>query len=136
MISLRVLRIRGCRSLGPEVSPQTALPVRIMTVTAGKRKVPVQLFQDPIGERYLVITLVRASVHKHWPAEGDFWFPGYSWMLGSCPRCRAHLGWAYQPRTWRPHVTDVEFEDSDGTFASLITDNSNCCLRKVYRLLW
>lgn len=24
------------------------------------------------------------------------WFPGWSWQLAACARCRAHLGWIYR----------------------------------------
>ncbi|CAK0847544.1 unnamed protein product, partial [Prorocentrum cordatum] len=28
-------------------------------------------------------------------AEGS-WFPGYTWRMGHCVSCGAHLGWSYQ----------------------------------------
>ncbi|MEE6505607.1 hypothetical protein FKM82_005577 [Ascaphus truei] len=94
------------------------------TVTIGERKVPVQLLGDPAGgERHYVVTLRRAAVHKHWPArDTGSWFPGFSWVTAKCPRCLTRLGWAYQPESWRPFSTDVEFEDSDDTFVALIID--------------
>jgi hypothetical protein len=26
------------------------------------------------------------------------WFPGYSWQIAVCARCRAHVGWIYRCR--------------------------------------
>jgi hypothetical protein len=31
------------------------------------------------------------------PIESAFsWFPGWSWQVTACGRCRAHLGWIYR----------------------------------------
>ena len=31
------------------------------------------------------------------PTETAFsWFPGWSWQLAACAKCRAHLGWIYR----------------------------------------
>ena len=31
------------------------------------------------------------------PTESAFsWFPGWSWQIAACARCRAHVGWIYR----------------------------------------
>ncbi|KAJ8263319.1 hypothetical protein COCON_G00157760 [Conger conger] len=70
-----------------------------------------------------VVTFRRADVFKHWPADKRFtWYPGYSWTVATCPRCSAHLGWAFQPSEWPDVVTDAIFEESEQTFVALIVD--------------
>ncbi|XP_072422096.1 protein cereblon isoform X1 [Chiloscyllium punctatum] len=120
-----------CRSCGFEVAASRdlkfvasalALAQRNDTVI-GERRVPVQLFQNPQGLRFQVLTFKKAAVHRHWPAEEQFsWFPGHSWTVATCPRCHNHLGWSFQPSIWPQHVTDEKFEDSDETFVALIID--------------
>ncbi|GCB60178.1 protein cereblon [Scyliorhinus torazame] len=120
-----------CRSCGLEVAASRdlrfvasalALAQRNDTVI-GERRVPVQLFQNPQGLRFQVLTFKRAAVHRHWPAEEQFsWFPGHSWAVATCPRCHSHLGWSFQPNVWPRHVTDEEFEESEETFVALIID--------------
>ncbi|KAL2092012.1 hypothetical protein ACEWY4_011810 [Coilia grayii] len=118
-----------CRSCGHEIAPESdasfvysrlALSQRNNTVF-GKKRVPVQLFENPQGYQFEVLTLKKADVRKHWPAEKHFtWFPGHSWTIATCPRCRAHLGWAFQPSDWPSTVTSQQFEDSQQTFVALI----------------
>lgn len=90
-----------CRSCGHEVAlerdvrfvpSRLALSHRNNTVIGGRR-VSVQLFENPQGLQFDVITLKRADVLKHWPADKHFtWFPGFSWTVATCPRCKTHLG--------------------------------------------
>ncbi|XP_067825607.1 protein cereblon [Heptranchias perlo] len=120
-----------CRSCGYEVATSRdlkfvasalALGQRNDTVI-GERRVPVQLFENPQGLRFQVLTFKRAAVHKHWPADEQFsWFPGHSWTVATCPRCHSHLGWSFQPNVWPQRVTDKEFEESEETFVALIID--------------
>ncbi|XP_078083699.1 protein cereblon [Mustelus asterias] len=120
-----------CRSCGFEVAASRdlrfvasalALAQRNDTVI-GERRVPVQLFQNPQGLRFQVITFKKAAVHRHWPADEQFsWFPGHSWTVATCPRCHSHLGWSFQPNVWPQHVTDKELEESEETFVALIID--------------
>ncbi|XP_015222680.2 uncharacterized protein [Lepisosteus oculatus] len=120
-----------CRACGHEVALGSdlkfvasglALAQRNGTAVGGRR-VPVQLFQNPHGSRFRVVTLRRAAVRRHWPADGHFsWFPGYSWTVATCPRCHTHLGWGFQPSDWPDRVSDREFEDSEQTFVGLIVD--------------
>ncbi|TRY96777.1 hypothetical protein DNTS_014498 [Danionella cerebrum] len=121
-----------CRSCGHEVAEDTelrfvpsrlALSYRNDTKIGGKR-VSVQLFENPEGLRFEVVTFRRADVLKHWPADVHFsWFPGHAWTVAACPRCRAQLGWAFQPAHWPRTVTREEFEGSEETFVALIIEN-------------
>lgn len=90
-----------CRACGHELAYGTdihhvpsrlALSSRNDTVVGGRR-VNVQLFQNPHGHQFEVITFKKADIKQHWPADKRFsWFPGFSWMVATCPRCNAHLG--------------------------------------------
>ncbi|KAJ8388747.1 hypothetical protein AAFF_G00129800 [Aldrovandia affinis] len=76
-----------------------------------------------LGLQFEVVTFSRADVFKHWPADKHFtWYPGHAWTVATCPRCSAHLGWAFQPIEWPETVTDAEFEESEQTFVALIID--------------
>ncbi|XP_059193682.1 uncharacterized protein si:ch211-51h9.7 [Centropristis striata] len=120
-----------CRACGHElasgadihlVPSRLALSARNDT-SIGGRRVNVQLFENPHGHRFEVITFRKADVTQHWPADKHFsWFPGFSWTVATCPRCNTHLGWAFQPSDWPDTVTKTTFEESDQTFLALITD--------------
>ena len=37
------------------------------------------------------------GAHQHGDPQTAFsWFPGWSWQIVSCGRCRVHLGWIYR----------------------------------------
>lgn len=90
-----------CRACGHELAFGTdiifvpsplALSSRNDTSVSGRR-IHVQLLENPHGHQFEVITFRNADVTKHWPADGDFsWFPGFSWTIATCPRCKTHLG--------------------------------------------
>lgn len=119
-----------CRACGAElargsdvvlVSSRLALSSRNHTLPGGRR-VHVQLFENPHGLRFEVMTFRRAEVTQHWPADPNFsWFPGFSWTIATCPRCHTHLGWGFQPTAWPDTITKTKFEESDQTFLALIT---------------
>ncbi|KAI3372928.1 hypothetical protein L3Q82_023371 [Scortum barcoo] len=119
-----------CRACGHElaagadirfVPSRLALSSRNDT-SIGGRRVHIQLFENPGGHQFEVITFKRADVTHHWPAEPHFsWFPGFSWTVATCPRCHTHLGWAFQPSKWPDTITKTKFEESDDTFLALIT---------------
>ncbi|XP_072289112.1 LOW QUALITY PROTEIN: uncharacterized protein [Eucyclogobius newberryi] len=121
-----------CRACGAEVAngsdvgfvpSRLALSSRNDTLPGGRRvAVPnVQLFENPHGRRFEVIAFRRAGVALHWPAdERASWFPGFAWTVATCPRCKAHLGWGFQPDHWPHTVTASHFEDSPSTFLGLI----------------
>lgn len=94
-----------CRSCGHElaagtdihfVSSRLALSSRNDTLVGGRR-VSIQLFENPHGHQFEVITFRKADITQHWPADKRFsWFPGFSWTVATCPRCKTHLG-GYEP---------------------------------------
>ncbi|XP_003974717.1 protein cereblon homolog [Takifugu rubripes] len=119
-----------CRACGHELAHGTdihfvpsrlALASRNDTVVGGRR-VNVQLFENPHGHQFEVITFRKADITQHWPADKRFsWFPGFSWTVATCPRCKAHLGWAFQPSDWPDLITKSSFQESQNTFLALIT---------------
>nr|XP_033946290.1 uncharacterized protein si:ch211-51h9.7 isoform X1 [Pseudochaenichthys georgianus] len=119
-----------CRGCGHELADGTdihnvqsrmALSIRNDT-SIRSRRVNVQLFENPHGHQFEVITFRKSDVTLHWPADKHFsWFPGFSWTLATCPRCGTHLGWAFQPSDWPDTVTKNRFEESEHTFLALIT---------------
>ncbi|XP_023814664.1 protein cereblon isoform X2 [Oryzias latipes] len=90
-----------CRACGQElasgadirfVPSRLALSTRNDTLVNGRR-VNVQLFENPHGVQFEVVTFRKADVTQHWPADERFsWFPGFSWTVATCPRCRSHAG--------------------------------------------
>ncbi|XP_030272898.1 uncharacterized protein LOC115581727 isoform X1 [Sparus aurata] len=120
-----------CRACGHElafgtdinhVHSRLALSSRNDTLIGGRR-VNIQLFENPHGHQFEVITFRKADVTQHWPADKHFsWFPGFSWTVATCPRCKTHLGWAFQPSDWPDMITKTTFEDSAHTFLALIID--------------
>ncbi|XP_064597013.1 protein cereblon-like isoform X2 [Liolophura sinensis] len=63
----------------------------------GKDKVLIQLFRNPQGSHFEVITSKDADVLKVDKAYSeDSWFPGFTWTIAVCPRCGTHLGWVFE----------------------------------------
>lgn len=119
-----------CRSCGHELAAGTDIhfvPSRLALssrndTSIGGRRVNVQLFENPHGHQFEVITFRKADVTQHWPADRHFsWYPGFSWTVATCPRCKTHLGWAFQPSDWPDTVTKTRFEESEDTFLALIS---------------
>ncbi|CAK6979616.1 protein cereblon [Scomber scombrus] len=119
-----------CRACGHELAVGTDIhfvPSRLALSSRndtqlGGRRVNVQLFENPHGHRFEVITFRNADVRQHWPADKRFsWFPGYAWTVATCPRCNTHLGWGFQPINWPDTITKTRFEESEHTFLALIT---------------
>lgn len=90
-----------CRSCGHELAYGTDIrfyPSRLALNSrndtwVGGRRVNIQLFENPHGHQFEVITFRRADSTLHWPADNRFsWFPGFSWTMATCPRCNTHLG--------------------------------------------
>lgn len=40
--------------------------------------------------------LAPGVVESGAPEQAFSWFPGWSWQIVSCGRCRSHLGWIYR----------------------------------------
>ncbi|HEV7555110.1 MAG TPA: cereblon family protein [Kofleriaceae bacterium] len=55
-------------------------------------------FVNPGGFVHHIGCFVAAPgcVHVGAPETAFSWFPGYSWQIASCARCRAHLGWIFR----------------------------------------
>ena len=94
-----------CRACGHELAYGTDIhfvPSRLALssrndTSVGGRRVNIQLFENPHGHQFEVITFRKADVSPHWPADKHFsWYPGFSWMVATCPRCKTHLG-GYEP---------------------------------------
>lgn len=85
-----VLRCRGCGALVAD--PRDALSVN--------GEPPLRSFVNPHGFVHEVLTVSHAPGMRHdGPRVGaDSWFPGYTWQLGGCAVCGAHLGWHYTAR--------------------------------------
>ncbi|GAB1597745.1 protein cereblon-like isoform X1 [Argonauta hians] len=94
-----------CRQCGHEVSHTSnllhipsslALRQRNDTIQS-REKTIIQLFQNPQGKYFEVITFSEAEVLKaDKPHTEDSWFPGFSWSIVVCPTCRIHLGWFFE----------------------------------------
>ncbi|MEO8702884.1 MAG: cereblon family protein [Kofleriaceae bacterium] len=41
-------------------------------------------------------TAAPGCLHVGEPQEAFSWFPGWSWQIAVCGRCRAHLGWIFR----------------------------------------
>ena len=55
-------------------------------------------FVNPAGFMY-VVGCWRAAPGCAWTGSTETafsWFPGWSWQVAACARCRAHLGWCYR----------------------------------------
>ncbi|XP_072042158.1 uncharacterized protein [Amphiura filiformis] len=116
-----------CRQCGHEVAKATdlrsftsskALHQRNDTIL-GVENVLIQLFQNPQGRQFEVITTQKADVKKLDTAySSDTWFPNLSWRIITCPHCRAHLGWSYEP-----HDHKEGKKDTENTFYGLILNH-------------
>ncbi|CAG2063332.1 unnamed protein product, partial [Timema podura] len=64
----------------------------------GRHSVPVQLLENPLGIRFRVVTISKASCTGVDQWQSDFsWFPGYAWKFCLCTHCGHHLGWLFEP---------------------------------------
>ncbi|XP_052228834.1 protein cereblon-like isoform X2 [Dreissena polymorpha] len=62
-------------------------------------RVMVQLFKNPQGAMFEVITTKEANVFRaSEQVSGDTWWPGYNWIILGCPQCHQHVGWEYIPQ--------------------------------------
>ena len=55
-------------------------------------------FVNPHGIVHRVRCFAAASglAHVGAPETAFTWFPGYSWQISDCARCRVHIGWIYR----------------------------------------
>ncbi|XP_063407579.1 protein cereblon-like [Mytilus trossulus] len=93
-----------CRKCGHEIArgtDLTAVPSKLAhrqrnDSISGVKDVLIQLFQNPHGLYFEVVTTQEADVQP----TGEYsniqtWFLDYMWQLVACPRCGTHLGWLY-----------------------------------------
>ena len=55
-------------------------------------------FVNPAGFAYVIgcFTAAPGCIHLGSTESAFSWFPGWTWQLAACARCRAHLGWVYR----------------------------------------
>ena len=87
----------------------------------GVKGVLIQLFENPQGSRFEVITSRKADLltTQEQPVFEHSWFPGHSWKVSFCPKCGAHLGWHFHPHAGL-HDSD---QADDSKFSGLILNN-------------
>ncbi|XP_064652999.1 protein cereblon-like isoform X2 [Lineus longissimus] len=95
-----------CRTCGHEVADGahlTSVPSLLAIhqrndTILGQPHVLIQLFKNPQGTTFEVVTVSDGDVIKHDQSFEEYtWFPGFSWQILICPRCAAHLGWYFSP---------------------------------------
>ncbi|KAL3888400.1 hypothetical protein ACJMK2_000768 [Sinanodonta woodiana] len=113
-----------CRKCGLEVFRSVDLvnvpsqeAYRQRNDTYGEKLALIQLFKNPQGMYFEVVTTSTASVHSQELSFGEAtWFPGYAWKISQCPRCGHHLGWEYVPM-------DSSTAENPKSFFGLILEN-------------
>lgn len=55
-------------------------------------------FVNPAGYTFHIGCFVAAPgcAHLGAPSEAFSWFPGWSWQIAVCSRCRTHVGWIFR----------------------------------------
>lgn len=55
-------------------------------------------FVNPGGFVHTIGCFVAApgAVHVGAPEAAFSWFPGFTWQVARCARCRAHVGWIFR----------------------------------------
>jgi hypothetical protein len=55
-------------------------------------------FVNPGGYQFHIgcFRAAPGCVHLGVPEQAFSWFPGWTWQIAACGRCRAHLGWIYR----------------------------------------
>nr|CAD7263417.1 unnamed protein product [Timema shepardi] len=87
----------------------------------GRRSVPVQFLENPLGIRFRVVTISKASCTGVDQWQSDFsWFPGYAWKFCLCTHCGHHLGWLFEPLK---SANEDQRTVSKNGFYAIILDN-------------
>jgi len=117
-----------CRSCGREVAdphylrPSPLSPHHLqrqnLTVFGSIVEQAVERLRNPQGAEFEVVTFERAGCEGvgGWTGEAT-WYPGYLWRACVCPKCRAHLGWMFEPED---SATPDRGRPSDAGFYALI----------------
>ncbi|KAK8396064.1 hypothetical protein O3P69_005276 [Scylla paramamosain] len=119
-----------CRSCGAEltensrdnfVNISSPLSEASQQVTIlGHPHLMVQTLRNPADLAFDLVTVRRSGCSGvgEWYGEHS-WFPGYLWKVCICPRCRAHLGWIFEPET---KASTTHFKASSEGFYGLILE--------------
>ncbi|XP_063608478.1 protein cereblon-like isoform X2 [Penaeus indicus] len=97
-----------CRNCGAELTENTK--ENFVNVTSphsesshwlsvlGHSHLMVQTLRNPADIAFDLVTVKRTGCSGvgEWYSDHS-WFPGYSWKVCVCPRCKAHLGWIFEP---------------------------------------
>ncbi|KAL9961525.1 hypothetical protein ACROYT_G030481 [Oculina patagonica] len=94
-----------CRKCGHDITAaanlknigsKLALRLRNDTIL-GVEHCLIQLFKNPHGQHFELITATSANIKSHGEAfEEHSWFPGFLWRIAVCPQCGAHMGWSFE----------------------------------------
>ncbi|XP_062520809.1 protein cereblon-like [Corticium candelabrum] len=94
-----------CRRCGHEIAIPSDITTVISQRAVSRRNESihhnitalVQLFTNPQGHSFEVITALRANYTAHGDAYLEFtWFPGFKWTIIACPVCGVHIGWSFE----------------------------------------
>lgn len=94
-----------CRRCGHDIAEGSKLENRASKLALrqrndtvlGVQQCLIQLFKNPHGQHFELITVTSANIMSHGEAvEEHSWFPGYAWRIAVCPQCGAHMGWAFE----------------------------------------
>ncbi|XP_005103222.1 uncharacterized protein LOC101845563 [Aplysia californica] len=116
-----------CRKCGYELAeaedlisvPSTLAHRQRNDSMGGGERALIQLFKNPQGAYFEVITLTNAHVEKaNEKYAADSWFPGFAWSIASCPKCGVHIGWGFDAIT--NSVQEMKIKLS--SFVGLIMD--------------
>jgi len=117
-----------CRSCGGEVADPTFLRVsplspdflqrQNLTLFGSAKRLPVEKLRNPAGFEFEVATFERTACVGvgSWTSEAS-WYPGYLWKACVCPKCRAHLGWMFEPED---SATEDQKRPSEAGFYAII----------------
>lgn len=86
----------------------------------GHSHLMVQTLRNPADLAFDLVTVRKSGCSGvgEWYGEHS-WFPGYLWKVCICPRCRAHLGWIFEPET---KASTTHFKASSEGFYGLILE--------------
>jgi len=119
-----------CRSCGREVADPTYLRVsplspdflqrQNLTLFGSAKRLPVEKLRNPAGFEFEVATFERTACVGvgSWTSQAS-WYPGYLWKACVCPKCRAHLGWMFEPED---SATEDQKRPSEAGFYAIILD--------------
>jgi len=89
-----------------------------LTLFGSTVRLPVEKLRNPAGFEFEVVTFERTGCLGvgAWTPEAS-WYPGYLWKACICPKCRAHLGWMFEPED---SATEDREKPSEAGFYAII----------------